>query len=241
MKPSPTRESPAGEPAPAPFAGFLAALSHELGNALNSVAIRAALGQQDRMSDHQRLSQLARIEHLVLEAKELVSNLSDLAAAIDGRLSAGPGPADVAQAIEQAVDALAERAEAAGVELEVDLPEGDLPPVRADERRIRQAVQNLLADGVRRLPHGGRVGVEARVEGDTLAVLLSDGGAPWAALELGIEPTEPLPPRRRTDPAWIGPGPAVSRAIARACGGDLTLAQADGGGTIWRLVLPIAG
>jgi two-component system, NtrC family, sensor kinase len=102
-------------------------------------------------------------------------------------------------------------------------------------RRLRQVFYNLLKNAVEASGVDGAVRVHiTREPGERVAVLISDSGP-------GIEPAKRqyvFEPFYTTKPEGTGLGLAVSRAIARAHGGDLELAPPNGSGAAFRLMLP---
>ena len=58
----------------------------------------------------------------------------------------------------------------------VDALPPDLPPLRADERALRQMLLNLLSNAVKFTDEGGQVSVGARVDDDGMAVWVADTG-----------------------------------------------------------------
>ncbi len=112
--------------------------------------------------------------------------------------------------------------------------------VEADPRRIRQLVENLVANALRHSPKEEQVEVELRSE-------KRDDGE-WATIEVmdqgpGIVPE--LMPRLFTrfssgpDSSGLGLGLYLARGIAEAHGGTLTVTSTPGQGTSFCLSLPV--
>ena len=76
---------------------------------------------------------------------------------------------------------------------EADVPE-DLPPVKGDPERIRQIVENLVDNGYRYTPEGGRVFVRARRTNGEVQVDVVDNG-------IGIPPVPGCPGKARLSPS----------------------------------------
>ena len=113
-----------------------------------------------------------------------------------------------------------------GVRILVDLPD-DAPDALADPVQAGQIVFNLLTNAVQALDGAGRIEVRVRRSGDMVEYLVSDSG-PGVSADSVEKIFEPL---FTTKARGIGLGLAVSRALARANGGDLVLQSAGGGGT----------
>jgi signal transduction histidine kinase len=205
-----------------------AALAHELRNPLSvietSAFILAERGREDeRVARHTR-----RIAEQVGIASALVSDLLDAARE---RPPAG-SRADLAAVARAAV---AQVPCPAGASVTLKLP-SDLPAAFGDERRIRQVLTNLLHNALEAIGNRGAIVVSAGARGGLVAVTITDDGP-------GIPP-ELLPrvfdPLFTTKPRGTGLGLALSRAIARAHGGDLVADNAPGGGARFELTLPRA-
>jgi two-component system, OmpR family, sensor kinase len=100
--------------------------------------------------------------------------------------------------------------------------------VEADPVGLRRLFSNLLENAVK---FGGRASVRAGVEGDDLVVRIDDAGPglPDSELNLVFEPFYRAEPSRSRDTGGIGLGLASARSIAQAHGGDVTLANIEGG------------
>ena len=139
---------------------------------------------------------------------------------------------DVARVVDDAVAA----AVLAGGDVRAEVA-ADLPSIRADPVRLRQALDNLVANA---LVHSGSddvVVVRAR-QGEAsilLSVVDAGMGVPLAEQERIFQSGVRLDGER---PGW-GIGLAVSRAIAEAHGGSLTVESAPGRGATFSLDIPI--
>jgi two-component system sensor histidine kinase BaeS len=112
----------------------------------------------------------------------------------------------------------------------VDVRVDGSPIAEGDPTRLRQALGNLVANGLR---HGTRVAVDV-TEGNGQVVLeVSDDGPGVAA---GLDPFA----RGSGTAGSTGYGLWLSRAIAEAHGGSLELVQDERPGGRFRLVLPSA-
>ncbi len=109
--------------------------------------------------------------------------------------------------------------------------------VMGDPQRLRQALDNLIANGIGHSREGGRVTVTAagRRSGSIAIEIVDEGdGIPAAELERMFEPGV----RLTTDRPGSGLGLAVVRAVARAHGGEVEVESTPDQGSTFRLVLP---
>lgn len=102
--------------------------------------------------------------------------------------------------------------------------------VEADPTRARQAISNLVANGLR---HGSRVAIEAGVQGGVAVVEVSDDGP---GVPPGLDPFA----RGVGTAGSTGYGLWLARAVAEAHGGTLELLPGEARGARFRLVLPLA-
>ncbi len=124
---------------------------------------------------------------------------------------------------------VAERA--GGLALEAGAP----VPALGDEGHAREVLEELVANA---RAHGASSGIALAVfgEGDRSVAEVRDRGP-----GLSIEPSKAFEPYVTTRDGGTGLGLPVVRALARASGGDVTLAPRTGGGCVARLILPRGG
>jgi signal transduction histidine kinase len=122
-----------------------------------------------------------------------------------------------------------------GVTIDMNFP-SDLPPVLVDSVQIGQIMLNLLTNAMQAMDHTGRITVNARADDSIVWCDVRDTG-PGVAPENVGKIFEPL---FTTKARGIGLGLAVSRTLARANEGDLTLADSLEPGAVFRLTLPAA-
>jgi len=97
-----------------------------------------------------------------------------------------------------------------------------------DETRLRQALANLVANGLR---HGTTVAIDARAVGDEIVIDVHDDGP---GVEAGID----VFAAGASGIGSTGYGLWLARAIAKAHGGSLQLLDRPGGGASFRLAVP---
>jgi signal transduction histidine kinase len=111
--------------------------------------------------------------------------------------------------------------------------------VQGDARRIRQVLDNLLANAIRFTPPGGRVLLKGEGFAETVRIAISDSGP-------GMTPKEQARAFDRFSRstgegergASLGLGLPLARQFVEAHGGTLTLASEPGQGTAVTVELP---
>src|SRR6202008_1791849 len=87
---------------------------------------------------------------------ELINDILDLSKAEAGRFDLRNDTIAVEQLIDSCVAMVSLRARQAGVEIVTDVA-ADLPLLRGDERKLRQALLNLMTNAVKFTPSGGQM------------------------------------------------------------------------------------
>jgi signal transduction histidine kinase len=114
--------------------------------------------------------------------------------------------------------------------------------VRADREKMQQIVLNLMSNAIKFTPAGGRVVLQAAVAGDAVVVTVADTGRgiPSELVERVFEPFVQVDSRLTRTQDGVGLGLSISRSLARAMGGDLTVESTPGIGSSFVLTLPAA-
>jgi two-component sensor histidine kinase len=105
-------------------------------------------------------------------------------------------------------------------------------PVWADGEHVESILEELLSNA-RAFDPEGELEVEARSDGDLAVAEVRDRGP-----GLAVDPERAFDPYVTTRPEGTGLGLATVRALARANGGEITLASRRDGGCVARLALP---
>ena len=206
--------------------GRLAAgVAHEINNPLGVILGYAKLLR--KKCDGLMAEDLAVIEDETLRAKEIVDGLLDLSRP----LPPGAEAVDLRALSDEVVSRLAEARLLDGVAISVD----GRASAPGHPEKLRQVLVNLVRNAAEAAGEGGRIEVR---------IAERDGAA-----EVAVEDSGPgIPPERRgrlfepfftTKPRGTGLGLAVSRAIARAHGGELAADGAPAGGARFALRLPL--
>jgi signal transduction histidine kinase len=111
--------------------------------------------------------------------------------------------------------------------------------VHADREKVQQILLNLLSNALKFTPSGGEITLGCAARGGAVSVTVQDTGRGIAPEKLAsiFEPFVQVDRRFKREQEGIGLGLAISRELARAMGGDLTVESVEGEGTTFDLRL----
>ncbi|WP_376966187.1 response regulator [Azospirillum sp. A26] len=221
---------------------FLAGLSHELRTPLNAVIgfadliAREAEGPVGTPSYRQYAANVRDSGQHVLE---LINEILDHARAEAGALTIEEGHCDLEAAADFAVRMLTPRAERAGVLLSAVVAPA-VGALRGDDRRIRQILLNLIANGVKYTPSGGSVTLSALLEDGTPVIRITDTGLgiPAEDLDRVLEPFARVESADHRGVEGAGLGLPLTKRLVELHGGTLALRSTLGVGTTVTVRLP---
>lgn len=118
-----------------------------------------------------------------------------------------------------------------------------MPRLASDADRVAQILSNLVSNALKYTKHGGitlRIGTrqdEAAINWAVVDVCDTGPGIPKEDQERVFGEFQRLADSAGTDGAGIGL--AISQSVARAIGGQITLASTPGEGSVFTLWLPV--
>ncbi len=217
---------------------IMAEVAHEVGTPLHSVAGHLELLRQELPSDLRTLDtrrRLAVIETQLARVAEIIAQLLDLTRRSPGE----PTRVDLDRLIRETVELVGPSMAAAGVTLHVAAEPG-LPPVRGYATQLEQVILNLLTNALDATPQGGRVEIATGAPGDRDQVVMevrdTGRGIPAALRKRIFEPFFSTKEAGR----GTGLGLFISAQIVREHGGTIDVASDEEGGSVFRVVFPVA-
>ncbi len=217
---------------------FIHEACHELRNPLAVIRTNVDVGLDDPDAS---IDDLRSVGEVVGRSAERMSTLVDdlLVYARHGTRQHRREDVDLVTEVRDLVQEFAVTAEANGLALVADVPEGELPVV-GDPAALHRAAANLVANAVRLAPEGTTVTVAAGDEGRWVTLSVIDEGP-------GIDPEHQLRVFQRF---WRGDGAraraegrsglglTIVRQVAEAHGGRVELESELGVGSRFTLRLP---
>jgi len=138
---------------------FLAVLSHELRSPLNPILGWSRLLQTGKLNAEKSQQALATIERNAQLQAELIEDLLGVSRILQGKLSLAVSPVNLSATIQTAIETVRLAADARGIQIATKL-DPTVGMVLGDATRLQQVVWNLLSNGVKFTPTGGRVEVQ---------------------------------------------------------------------------------
>jgi PAS domain S-box-containing protein len=220
---------------------FLTALSHELRTPLNAIAGYVDLlvmGVRGPVTE-QQLHDLQRIRHSQQHLLGLINDLLYYSRIESGSIRYDIRDVAVADVVDDVVSLVAPQATSLGIELELR-PSAAAVSVRADASKLEQILLNLLTNALKHSPPDSCIALEWTESGGHVAIRVSDHGAgiPIDKLETIFEPFVQVGRSLTSSHEGAGLGLSISRDLARAMHGDVTVRSRLGEGAAFTVTLP---
>jgi PAS domain S-box-containing protein len=224
---------------------FLATMSHELRTPLNAIFGYADLVQMGlhgpvTPEQEEALERIKRNQRALLVLVNDVLNFARLEA---GRLEIRVSTVPVGEVIADLEKLISPQIDARGLSYRCT-PCPSSITVRGDRERIEQILLNLLTNAVKFTDPGGEVEVGVQEESDAVRIIVRDSGRgiPEDRLDVIFDPFVQVDrtPGDAAD-AGVGLGLAISRELALAMGGALSVTSVVGEGSSFTLELPRGG
>jgi PAS domain S-box-containing protein len=222
---------------------FLASMSHELRTPLNAVLGMAEVLQENLVGtlNDRQMACVRSIDESGRHLLALINDILDLSKIEAGKLELQIGHVDVRVVCEASLRMIRPAAHAKQQRLTF-VCDTALTRVRADERRLKQMLVNLLGNAVKFTPEGGSVGLEAYADTDSGQVLFTvwDTGIGIAAKDQAalFHPFTQLDHGMTKQHAGTGLGLSLVRRLSELHGGSVSVESELGQGSRFTIVLP---
>jgi signal transduction histidine kinase len=226
---------------------LLTNISHEIRTPLARIRVALELCAEDGDGDGyaQMRDRLAGISRDAAELEQLVEDVF-MTAKLDGAGSAAASPGlvirprsvEVATVVDEAAALLAELHPDA--RLELDVP-SELPPLEADPSLLRRLILNLLDNAAKYSEPESPIELTMSVDGPEIVVDVGDRGigVPEEDLDRLFEPFFRTDRSRSRGTGGVGLGLALCKRIVEAHEGHIVASPRQGGGTTFRVTLPL--
>lgn len=218
---------------------FISSVSHELRTPLTAISGWAETLSADPGAN---IDQTKRGLGIILKESRrlttMVEELLEFTKMQDGRFTLRVESVDLASELEDAIYTYFELFRQEGIEVSYKGPDEDVPPIVADSERMKQVFCNVLDNAAQHGGAGKRIDVSTACEDGKFVIRVRDYGP-------GI-PEEELPFVKQkfykgsSKARGSGIGLAVCDEIVRLHGGTFDIANAEGGGAVVTISLPMS-
>jgi two-component system phosphate regulon sensor histidine kinase PhoR len=221
---------------------FVSNASHELRTPVAAISAAVETLQAGAVDDIDTAREfLQRMADDTARMDVLIAEMLELSRLETGQTQLSLAPIDPATVIKQATDRIAAQASRAGIRVVSQAVSEDRSALefRADQRRVVEALTNLIVNALRASSQGSRIDVSASSDGENVTFQVTDRGT-------GID-ADHLPhiferfykaDSSRSDPG-SGLGLAIVKHIMEAHGGEVEVESSLGEGAAFRLIFPV--
>ena len=224
---------------------FLAAMSHELRTPLNAIG-----GYTDLITmglsgpvTQQQAEQLGRIKRSQEHLLGIINDILNFSRIEAGQLSYDISSVRLYEVVDSVTQMIAPQAHAKGLQIDDTNCRPDVV-ARADQAKVEQIIINLVSNAVKFTTSGGKITLSCEnLDDRCVAIVVDDTGSgiPGDQLEAIFEPFVQVGRTLTATREGAGLGLAISRDLARAMGGDITVKSTLDIGSEFMLTLPRDG
>ena len=218
---------------------FIANVSYQLRTPLNAIMGFAEILNHEYFGklNERQLEYTSSITDASQRLLALINDILDLATIEAGYLSLNYQPVDIKAVLQSVHDLTHEWAGKQNLSIRVD---AKIRPgkIQADERRLKQALHNLVSNAIKYTPAGGVITLSAKRDGDWVRLLVKDTG-------VGIDEVEQGRLFGRFERGYghhdqgVGLGLALVKSLIEMHGGRVEMDSQPGEGTTVSCVLPV--
>lgn len=217
---------------------FISSLSHELRTPLTSINGWSETLLASESLDPEISRGMKIIQREASRLTEMVVDLLDFNRMQDGRMTLNMELCDIRGEFEDTVYMYSSGLATKGIHLHYYDNDEDIPEISCDAKRLRQVFLNILDNAAKHGGEGGRIEADIHIEDPDVVIRIRDYGC-------GI-PEDELPLVKKkfykgsSKARGTGIGLAVCDEIVQMHNGELTLENAEGGGTLVTIRLPVS-
>ena len=224
-------------------ADFVANISHELRTPMTHI-----VGYIDLLADDtfgpvspQQREALETLHRAAERLNGLIDDLIQFSDTSRGGITLNVQSVSLRDVIQEMLSRMMSKAQRGNVRIEIQLP-SDLPPVHVDGRKITWVISQLVDNGIKFTPSGGKVTVRAGGASDRVWVTVEDTGVgiPASRMNELFEPFHQLDGSITRRQGGTGMGLYLCKQIVEAHGSKITLQSKEGSGSMFLFDLPVA-
>ena len=219
-------------------AEFRSQISHELRTPLTAILGWSETLQYEPAIKDESLRGVKIISKEAERLTGMVADLLEFTRIQDGRFNLRMELVDIAAELEDSLFTYGKLMSEAGIEVSYEPPEYDIPLISGDPERLKQVFLNLLDNAAKHGGDGGKVDITLALRKDNVIIRIRDYGKGRPAGELPFVKNRFYKGSSKNRGSGIGL--AVCDEIISRHGGRLSSANAEGGGCIAEICLPLS-
>ena len=217
---------------------FMSSVSHELRTPLTAILGWSETLQYDPAIKDESLRGVKIISKEAERLTGMVADLLEFTRIQDGRFNLRMELVDIAAELEDSLFTYGKLMSEAGIEVNYEPPEYDIPLISGDPERLKQVFLNLLDNAAKHGGDGGKVDITLTLNKERVVIRIRDYGRGIPAGELPYVKNRFYKGSSKNRGSGIGL--AVCDEIISRHGGKLDIANAEGGGCIAEISLPLS-
>ena len=218
-------------------AEFISQISHELRTPLTAILGWSETLQYDPAIKDESLRGVKIISKEAERLTGMVADLLEFTRIQDGRFNLRMELVDIAAELEDSLFTYGKLMSEAGIEVSYEPPEYDIPLISGDPERLKQVFLNLLDNAAKHGGSGKRIVVRLTQENEAYVITIRDFGPGIPVAELPYVKQKFYKGSSRARGSGIGL--AVCDEIVNLHGGRFDIGNAEGGGTVVTIRLPL--
>lgn len=227
---------------------FIANVSHELNTPLATILAAAESLSDERMGKETKITFLDMIQNEGERMKSIVKDLSFLSALENKKMFLKFAPVNMEALVKNIYDTRQREAVKNGQKL-ILKTEKNIPPIYADKERVEQVLINILTNAMKYTPENGTIEIYLGeykfknphgndASGIKMAVRDNGPGIPEEDLPHIFERFYRVEKARSSETGGTGLGLSIAKEIVQSHNGNISVENAEDGGTVVSVILP---
>jgi signal transduction histidine kinase len=221
---------------------FLSMIKHELRTPLTPIlgfAELIAISSEERgdMKEHKYSKKISKAG---LKLLRTINTMLDLVDVDSGDINLSLGDVNLTDIVDRVIDVLKPKAESFSIQLSTVINEHPITIIQGDEKRLMQAIYNIMDNSIQHSPSDSHVVVEVRSLDESLSVSVSDNGVGMNEEDLKIarEAFRQVEGGHKRTVNGIGLGLTLSNMFIELHGGKISISTEKGQGTKVEMIIP---
>ncbi|WP_084312104.1 KinB sensor domain-containing domain [Pseudomonas jinjuensis] len=217
---------------------FVLRASHELRTPVTGMHMAFGLLRErlEFPAESRELDLVRTVDEEMSRLVRLINDLLNFSRYQSGLQKLDRRPCDLPELLGEVRKRFGELAENKQIRLELEL-EDELPAMKLDSLQFERVLDNLLDNALRHTPSGGEILLQARRQGERVAVAVTDSGEgiPYSQQGRIFEPFVQVGRKK----GGVGLGLALCKEIVQLHGGRIAVHSQPGKGTRFSILLPV--